>query len=51
MNENMKVLLYGSKGWIGGQFKSILDTNNIECICGISRVDNYIKVIIINIIL
>ena len=41
MNENMKVLLYGSKGWIGGQFKDILDTNNIECICGISRVDNY----------
>jgi dTDP-glucose 4,6-dehydratase/UDP-N-acetylglucosamine 2-epimerase len=36
----MKVLLYGSKGWVGGQFKKILDSNNIECICGTSRVDN-----------
>ena len=36
----MKVLLYGSKGWIGGQFKNLLETSNIECVCGTSRVDN-----------
>ena len=36
----MKVLLYGSKGWIGGQFRDLLESNNIECICGKSRVDN-----------
>ena len=27
----MKVLLYGSKGWIGGQFKNLCDINNVEC--------------------
>lgn len=36
----MKVLLYGSKGWIGGQFRDLLESNNIECVCGTSRVDN-----------
>ena len=36
----MKVLVYGSFGWIGNQFIDILDENNINYICGISRVDN-----------
>jgi hypothetical protein len=36
----MIVLLYGSKGWIGGQFRDLLESNNIECVCGTSRVDN-----------
>lgn len=37
----MLVLLYGSKGWIGGQFCNILESNNINYFCGKSRVDNY----------
>ena len=36
----MRVLLYGSKGWIGGQFTEILKTNNIDYVKGLSRVDN-----------
>ena len=36
----MKVLVYGSNGWIGGQFREILTKNNIEYISGESRVDN-----------
>ena len=28
----MKVLLYGAKGWIGGQFIDLLANNNIEYI-------------------
>lgn len=40
MEKNMKVLLYGSNGWIGGQFKDLLESNNIECVNGTSRVDN-----------
>lgn len=37
----MIVLVYGSKGWIGGQFMSILETDpNIIVIEGVSRVDN-----------
>ena len=36
----MKVLVYGSKGWIGGQFVEILKQNNIEFIEGTSRTDN-----------
>uniref|UniRef100_A0A6C0DJB1 NAD(P)-binding domain-containing protein n=1 Tax=viral metagenome TaxID=1070528 RepID=A0A6C0DJB1_9ZZZZ len=36
----MKVLVYGSKGWIGGQFVEILKQNNIEFIEGSSRTDN-----------
>jgi dTDP-glucose 4,6-dehydratase len=36
----MKVLVYGSKGWIGGQFVEILKQNNIEFIEGTSRSDN-----------
>lgn len=36
----MKVLLYGSKGWIGGQFKELMNSNNTQCVCGTSIVDN-----------
>ena len=36
----MKVLLYGAKGWIGGQFIDLLANNNVEYIKGVSRVDN-----------
>jgi len=36
----MKILLYGSNGWIGGQFRDLLESNNIECVNGTSRVDN-----------
>ena len=36
----MKVLVYGSKGWIGGQFTEILKKNNIQYIEGTSRVDS-----------
>jgi 3,5-epimerase/4-reductase len=37
----MKVLVYGSNGWIGGQFINILTTQNINFVCGNCRVDNY----------
>ena len=36
----MKVLIYGSKGWIGGIFKEIMEKRNIEFVVGISRTDN-----------
>ena len=36
----MKVLVYGSQGWIGNQFVSILVENGIDFISGKSRVDN-----------
>jgi len=36
----MNILVYGSKGWIGGQFISILKNNNIQFQCGNSRADN-----------
>jgi dTDP-glucose 4,6-dehydratase len=36
----MKVLLYGSNGWIGNQFLNLLLSNNIKVVCGTSRVDN-----------
>ena len=36
----MKVLLYGSNGWIGNQFLELLLSNNINVVCGTSRVDN-----------
>ena len=36
----MKVLVYGAFGWIGSQFINILAEDNINYICGISRVDN-----------
>ena len=36
----MKVLVYGSKGWIGEQFIQILKNKNISFVEGKSRVDN-----------
>ena len=36
----MKVLVYGSKGWIGNQFIELLKSNNIVYLEGQCRVDN-----------
>lgn len=36
----IKILVYGSKGWIGNQFINILKNNNICFVQGNSRVDN-----------
>jgi len=36
----MLVLLYGSNGWIGGQLVDVLENNNINYVCGKSRIDN-----------
>jgi dTDP-glucose 4,6-dehydratase len=36
----MRVLVYGSKGWIGGQFIEVLQNKNIDYICAKSRVDD-----------
>ena len=36
----MKILLYGSNGWIGSIFKKILENKTVDFICGKSRVDN-----------
>ena len=36
----MKVLLYGSRGWIGSQFINILKENNIDFISGTVRIDD-----------
>lgn len=36
----MKILVYGSNGWIGNQFVEILQENSIDYFCGKSRVDD-----------
>lgn len=36
----MKVLIYGSRGWIGKQFKSILENDNIDFVESMSRADS-----------
>ena len=36
----MRVLIYGSNGWIGGQFIEVMKSEKIEYVCGTSRVDN-----------
>ena len=36
----MKILVYGSRGWIGNQFCSVLKKNYVNHFIGISRVDN-----------
>jgi 1-deoxy-D-xylulose 5-phosphate reductoisomerase len=36
----MKILVYGSKGWIGNQFVNILKNSNTDFVEGIARVDN-----------
>jgi dTDP-4-dehydrorhamnose reductase len=39
----MRILLYGSKGWIGNQFLEILKDTNINYVEGKSRADNEIE--------
>ena len=39
----MKLLIYGSQGWIGSQFKAILDEKQIIYYEGVSRVDQLDK--------
>jgi dTDP-glucose 4,6-dehydratase len=41
----MKILVYGSKGWIGSQFVKILESQHLEYICGKSRTDNNISLL------
>lgn len=36
----MKILVYGSKGWIGNQFIEILKSKNVDFYTGESRLDN-----------
>jgi len=35
----MKILVYGTKGWIGGQFVNILKEKNMDFVEGLSRAD------------
>ncbi len=39
-SKKMLVLIYGSKGWIAGQFIKILDSANVKYVSGTSRCDN-----------
>jgi dTDP-glucose 4,6-dehydratase len=41
----MKILIYGSNGWIGSQFIKLLNENKIDFITGLSRVDNNVTLI------
>jgi hypothetical protein len=41
-NNNMKILIYGPKGWIGNQFVELLTKEGITFHCGSSRTDNEI---------
>jgi len=41
----MKVLIYGSKGWIGNQFVSILIENGVHFVGGKSRVDDEVQLL------
>jgi len=36
----MKVLIYGSNGWIGGIFREIMERQHVEFVIGTSRADN-----------
>ena len=36
----MKVLFYGSRGWIGKQFVEYLNKNNVEYVESVARADN-----------
>ena len=36
----MKIIVYGTNGWIGKQFIEILKNKNMDFICGKSRVDS-----------
>ena len=37
----MNILVYGSNGWIGGQFINLLHEKNVQFFKGTSRADNY----------
>ena len=39
----MKVLIYGSRGWIGGKFVKIMDSNNVDYVIGKSRAEDISK--------
>ena len=41
----IKILVYGSNGWIGGQFINLLKSNNICFVKGNSRVDNETQIV------
>ncbi len=41
----MRVLVYGSNGWIGGQFVDILKKTKVDFVCGKSRTDNEIDLL------
>jgi dTDP-4-dehydrorhamnose reductase len=41
----MKILIYGTNGWIGGLFTDILKNKNIPFECGKSRADDKNKLI------
>ena len=41
----MKIIIYGSNGWIGNQFKIILNKMGIESFCGKSRVDDVVSLV------
>ena len=41
----MRVIVYGGKGWIGGQFVEILRQNNKEFIVSKVRAENYSDVL------
>jgi dTDP-glucose 4,6-dehydratase len=43
MTSDLKVLIYGSKGWIGSQFKDLLSSSGISYIEGLSRVDDLVS--------
>jgi len=36
----MNVLIFGSNGWIGGQFVQLMKSNNVSYVCAKSRSDN-----------
>ena len=40
----MKLLIFGSRGWIGSQFLELLDTQQIYYIEAVSRLDDTISV-------
>jgi 3,5-epimerase/4-reductase len=43
-NKKMKVLVYGSTGWIGGLFIKVLEEYNIEYVRGHARIDSEFEV-------
>ena len=39
----MKVLIYGSRGWIGGKFVKIMESHNVDYVIGKSRAEDISK--------